>query len=185
MEKGELLELAKKNYEENIGNQFHTQAYFSCLINSDSYFEYKEILEKLISNLLAIGSPQATEMAQIAQALYCAKILNDKIKSIDGINDCIFQNPNNHYPVLAKCDIAIKYKDIELLKEGIDKLQKIVLSKGLSDRSLVKYQAFFNALNGNLVQALHLIEDVIARYPDKNKEKMRAIVHDLAKKESL
>lgn len=177
------LNYAKKNYAENIGNQFHTQAYFSCLINSDNYYAHKEILAKLINNLLDIGSLQATEMAQIAKSLYTAKILNDKPSAIDIINDCITQNPNKHYPILAKCDIAIKYKDSALLEEGINELHKVIYSKGLSERALVKYQAFLEALKGNLTQALHLIDDVTVRYPEKNKEKMRAIVYDLSKKE--
>ncbi len=64
------LSYAKNNYEENRSNQFHTQAYFNCLINSGEQHSKKTILNELISNLQVIDSEQSVEMAAIAKALY-------------------------------------------------------------------------------------------------------------------
>lgn len=100
------LSYAKKNYEENRSNQFHCQAYFNCLINSQHRVASDNIvLKDIITTLISIDSEQSNEMAKIADAMYSAKIENDAVKSITIINDCIAIYPESPYPLLAKCDI--------------------------------------------------------------------------------
>lgn len=175
------LDYAKNNYEENLGNQFHTQAYFNCLINSKNVLSHKEILLKIIKNLRAIASDQSNEMADIAEALYTAKIENNKTASIDKINDCIAKYPENHYPLMAKCDIALKYRDPITLSEAVDLLDVLIKRKHLSQRTLTKYKAFLAALNGDVTKALSLLKTDLSRYPTENKDKMVSMLHDFSK----
>ena len=174
------LDYAKRNYEENRGNQFHAQAYFNCLINSETPEEHGEQLKKLISNLRSIDSEQSNEMADIAEALYDAKVLNNKISSLDKINDCISKYPGNHYPLLAKCDIALKYYDKEVLKIGLEELEKIVSSRHFSFRTLNRYRSSLLALNGDIDEALNVIEKDLYRYPQESKDRIIARLKEYA-----
>lgn len=166
------LEYAQRNYEENRGNQFHTQAYFNCLINSENPTEHSDKLYSLIANLRTIDSDQSNEMADIAEALYYAKALTDKNTSIDKINDCVRKYPDNHYPLLALCDIALKYNDKALLEDGLKQLEKIITSRHFSVKTLNRYKASLLALNGKTDEALKLIEKDLSRYPDDSKARI-------------
>ena len=166
------LDFAKRNYEGNRGNQFHTQAYFNCMINSENPETHDTQLKELISNLRSIDSEQSNEMADIADALYLAKVKNDKFSSIDKINDCVNSYPDNYYPLLAKCDIAIKYFDKIVLKEGIDKLEIILQKKHLSKRTLNRYKATLHSLNGDFNKAIQTIEKDMYRYPQESRDRI-------------
>ncbi|HFD33230.1 MAG TPA: TIR domain-containing protein [Gammaproteobacteria bacterium] len=166
------LDYAKRNYEENLGNQFHAQAYFNCMINSETPEIYKHELRKLINSLRLIDSDQSKEMADIADALYDAKVLNNKITSLDKINDCISKYPGNHYPLLAKCDIALKYYDKNVLEEGFNQLNNIITRRHFSFRTLNRYKASLLALDGNLDEALRVIDKDLNRYPQESKERI-------------
>lgn len=172
------LEYARNNYEENRGNQFHTQAYFNCLINSESPKKHGEQLLALITNLKRIDSEQSNEMAYIAEALYHAKVLNDKHMAFDKINDCVKMYPENHYPLLALCDIALQYYDKDLLEGGIEKLESITQNRHFSNRTLNRYKASLLALNGNIDKALMVINNDLSRYPRESKERIIARIKE-------
>ena len=164
---------AKRNYEDFRGNQFHTQAYFNCLINCENPKEHKFELQKLIANFRSIGSEQSNEMADISEATFAAKIDNDRTKAIDLIGDTIYRYPDNHYPLLAYCDIALKYSDKEMLTDGINKLERLFKNKNISSRTINRYKAFSSALTGDIDGAFLLIERDIARYPQDSREKIK------------
>lgn len=167
------LEYAKKNYEENKGNQFHTQAYFNCLINSENCRQHSEILKSLINNLEQIDSEQSKEMSKIAQALYFAKVDSNSTKAFDHIEDCASSFPTSIYPLLAQCDIAVMYKNKEKLDQGIENLRYSVVSP----RTMNKYKAYSSVLGGNLTNAYSMIAKDLERLPldtqNKIKEKLK------------
>lgn len=174
------LVYAKNNYEENRGNQFHTQAYFHCLINSDHASEHRKTLLSLIKNLRAIHSDQSIEMADIAMALYEAKVNNDEARAYDLINDAVNRYPENYYPLLTLCDIAIKYENKDLLSEGISKLGKISKLKNISDRTLNKYKSFSYAFNGDLDSAIMAFKKDLGRYPPESKERLISKLREIS-----
>lgn len=176
------LTFAKQNYEENRGNQFHTQAYFNCLINSERPSEHKDQLISLMKGLRLIDSEQSNEMADIADALYYCKVENNSVKSFDSISDCIHRYPDNHYPIFAMCDIALKYSNIEQLQIGLSKLDKISSSKNLSSKTVNRYKAFLLALQGDIFGALDIIKKDISRYPQESKERIIKNIEECAKR---
>lgn len=159
------MEYAKRNFEENQGNQFHTQAYFNCLINSENPKDHEEEMQRLIKQLHQINSEQSNEMVAIAEALFTAKVNNNRIRAFDNIKDCVSAFDNSHYPLLALCDIAIKYRDEEELKQAISSLSKF----HVSSRTINRYKAFLYALEGDLDNAKKLINEDIARFPSHSK----------------
>jgi lipopolysaccharide biosynthesis regulator YciM len=167
------LDYARNNYEENRGNQFHTQAYFNCMINSEHPDNYRVQLENLLNNLRTINSDQSNEMADIADALFCAKVENEKEIAFDKINDCVEKYPDNYYPLFALCDIALKYKDIAMLENGIDKLETLRKGKYFSNRTFNRYTAFLFALKGDENAALNLLQKELARYPKESRERIK------------
>lgn len=166
------LTYAKRNYEENRSNQFHTQAYFNCLINSGERDRKQSRLRQLIQNLKDIDSEQSIEMAAIAEALFFAKVEHNRIKAFDAIDDCINIYPGNHYPLLTKCDISIKYRDIEFLSEAVNQLEGLGRRKHFSRRTLTKYKAYLLALKGEETNALKLLEKDLARFPEDSRNKV-------------
>lgn len=166
------LGYAKINYEEHRGNQFHTQAYFNCLVNSKEAQENSSILRELIENLRDINSEQSTEMADIAGALYLAKIEGNKVSAIDKIQDCVNMRPDSHYPLLTLCDLAIKYRDLELLKEGVSTLRDLKNKKHVSNRTFNRYQSYIHALEGDFQGAIRVIENDLERYPKESKDRI-------------
>ncbi|MDD2896253.1 MAG: toll/interleukin-1 receptor domain-containing protein [Aliarcobacter sp.] len=177
-EKG--LKFARKNYEENRGNQFHTQAYFNCLINSENPKENDVELKLLIQNLRTIDSEQSNEMADIANAMYIARVENNKIKSFDSISDTVNKYPENHYPLLSQCDIALKYMDLEKLEEGIKKLDNLKKDRRVSSKTLNKYKSYLLALQGYSDDAINLIANDLARYPEESKNKIITKLKELS-----
>lgn len=181
-EYSKALEYARKNYEENRGNQFHTQAYFHCLINSENVFDNKKTLQSLIDNLRSIDSEQSNEMADIAEALFEAKVNNNESRAYDLISDAVHRYPENYYPLLTLCDIAIKYENTELLSSGIEKLEKISKLKNISDRTLNKYKSFHHAFEGNLDYSIKAIEKDLARYPNESKERIISRLREISER---
>ncbi len=168
------LEYAKNNYEENRGNQFHAQAYFNCLINSENPENYADTLLALIDNLRGIDSEQSVEMADIAESLYHAKALNDRTVALDKIWDCVHRYRGNHYPLLALCDIAIRFRDESVLNQGLEELQELSRKRHVSQRTVNRYKAYMHALKGDSEGAVSIIENDLARHPRESKERVLA-----------
>lgn len=175
------LNYAKKNYEENRSNQFHCQAYFNCLINSQHRVDDdNKILTEIIHTLFTIDSEQSNEMARIASAQYSAKIENDEQKSISLINDCIAIYPESPYPLLAKCDVGLKFKSIHTLEEALLSLEKMKRRKVVSERTLTTYHAYLMALNGDEKQANQIIANEIRKYPQEPRERILKRIKEYA-----
>lgn len=178
------LGYAKNNYEGHRGNQFHTQAYFNCLVNSKEAKLHASTLKSLIENLKSIDSEQSNEMAAISEVLYLAKVDGNRVAAIDNIHDCVDSQPDSYYPLLALCDLAIKYDDLTLLNEGVSKLREVKSKKDVSSRTFNRYQAYIFALKGDVENALKTVEDDLARYPQSSKERIIKSLQECATRNS-
>lgn len=176
------LDYAKKNYEDNRGNQFHTQAYFNCLINTDKALKNRSLLMELIHNLRDIGSEQSIEMANIAEAIFEAKINDSEVTAFDKIKDCIAGYPDNHYPLLAACDIALKFNNVIEFELSLAELLRISENNHISQRSLNRYKALSAALKGDEGAALALIRTDINRYPEESRQRTTRMISEFAKR---
>ena len=176
------LDYAKRNYEDNRGNQFHTQAYFNCLINSKTSQKNRVLLRQLIDNLKAIASDQSIEMASIAEAIFEAKINESEISAFDKIKDCIATYPDNHYPLLAACDIALKFNNSDEFDCSLAELLRISANNHISQRSLNKYKALSAALKGDETSAIALISHDIQRYPEESRLRTIKMITEFSKR---
>ncbi|MCO6356825.1 TIR domain-containing protein [Pseudoalteromonas shioyasakiensis] len=176
------LDYAKKNYEDNRSNQFHTQAYFNCLINTDEAKKNSALLKELIYNLKSIGSEQSIEMSNIAEAIFEAKINDSENIAFDKIHDCIAMYPDNHYPLLAACDIALKFENLKEFESALEELMRISKNSHISQRSLNRYKALSAALKGDEGAALSLIRDDISRYPEESRQRTIRMICEFAKR---
>ncbi|WP_136487065.1 toll/interleukin-1 receptor domain-containing protein [Vibrio sp. H11] len=175
------LKYAKENYEKERGNQFHTQAYFNSLINSDDAIHHERKLKELIDNLRSINSEQSIEMADIADALFHAKIKQNKTRSLDLIKDCVARYPDNHYPLLGYCDIALIFSDKIEFKTAIEKIQNLNDSQ-LSSRTLNRYLALDAAFSGDEDGALNFVRRDLDRYPEESRIKLCEALRELARR---
>ncbi len=174
------LGYARRNYEENRDNQFHVQAYFNCLINSDDCTAHSATLQQLIEKLKDIGSSQSSEMAGIAQALFYAKVMNNRQSAIDAAEDCIASHPQSHYPILSLCDIALKYRDVDLLEKGVSLLEDFTTERHLGARLGRRQRAYLLALKGNPDEAKSILKEDLDRFPPDSKDRILARIDNYA-----
>lgn len=113
-------------------------------------------------------------MADTRETLFHAKVLHNKQVAMDKIIDCVRKYPDIHYPFVAFCEIALKFRDKESLKQGVVQLEKLCKKKGLAHRTFSRYKAFLYALEGNEGTAIQILEKDLARYPKESREKMIA-----------
>ena len=131
-------------------------------------------MKSLIGNLNKINSEQSNEMAAIADSLFQAKVNNLRVKAFDTIRDSVAAYSDSHYPLLALCDIAIKYRDKEELHNAIIALSKYQVSQ----RTVNKYQAFLLVLEDKLDEAKGLINKDISRFPANSKSRILSRLDD-------
>jgi hypothetical protein len=165
-------EYAKKNYEDNRGNQFHIQAYFNCLINSEHPTDHGTILRHLVEDLKTIASDQSNEMADIGEALVAAKVDENERRALDLIWDAVHRYPDTHYPLLSLCDIAVRFRNIRELHKGITGLEKLNKLKNISSRTLNRIRATEMALTGDAKGATELIKKDLSRYPEESRRRI-------------
>lgn len=167
------LELARNNYENNTNNQFHLQAYISCLINSENALDNQAEIEQKIKNLYDINSTQSKEMAETARALFAMKIKNDPVEAFQIIDDCIAMYPENYYPLLGKADIAILDRNKPKLEEAIKSLEESFASYQYSRRTLDKYKAYNYAIEGEYSNAIKAFEPHLRNYTEEGVKRFR------------
>lgn len=127
-----------------------------------------------------MDSTKAKEMAAIAKALYFSKIEQNELKSFNHIDDAISTYSDTYYPILAKCDIAIKFKNIRGLEEAVEALETISKRREQVIRALNKYKAYMLALKGSKDAAIQLITSEINQYPEQNQKKIIRKIEELS-----
>ncbi|MBJ8350238.1 toll/interleukin-1 receptor domain-containing protein [Streptococcus zalophi] len=113
------LELAKSNYENFKNNPYHIQAYFTCLIKSDTPNK-NDILKQLINTMKIINNKVSDEMALRLEAQYNAFIEGDYLSAIENIDRAILANPDIQYARFLKFDIVERFNKIDEMKEILD-----------------------------------------------------------------
>lgn len=170
------LGYARTNYEENKHNQFHVQAYFNCIINSD--LSNDKLLLELINELKTIGSDTSVEMGDIAEAMYMGRIKGEADLALAKLQKCSDAHKNNHYPLLALCDIAIQCGNLSVLEGGINSLEKLKAKKHLSSNTLTRYKACLLALKGQKDAAITEVGK-LKNYPSNSKENLLTKINRL------
>jgi len=176
----DALMLAERNYNNNISNQFHIQAYFNCLIYSKHAHSKKETLSKLIDEFSEIDSEQAREMGVISQSLFLAKIESKFSDALQLIKTCKIKFPKSHYPLLTWCDIGLMCNNIEEMNIAVAELERLG-KNNVSSRTLNKYKAYTLALDGNVDKAIKIISADINSFPDKSRERWIQKLHEISR----
>jgi len=176
------LTMARENYEANRGNQYPTQSYLQCLLNSEDPISHKDKIKPLIGELESIRSSQSQEMALIAKGLYEARINSNKGNAFNCINDAIALNEASPYPYLAKFDIALRFGESDVMKETLEHLEHISESRAFSKNTVSKNLAYYNASIGKLDVAEQIIKTKLDSYPDETIRKLLAKARNIAGK---
>ena len=90
--------------------------------------------------------------------------------------------PDNHYPLLAACDIALKFENLKEFESALEELMRISKNSHISQRSLNRYKALSAALKGDEGAALSLIRDDISRYPEESRQRTIRMICEFAKR---
>ncbi len=163
----EARDLARKNYEENRTNQFHIQAYFRALVLGSNPEQHLVQLKVLCAELEAVGSERARQMAMIGQALISARCVHND-RALDLINDAIAAFPRVIYPVLAKFDIGLSFRNEEAMQDALHRLEALAdEGVNLSPKTLVMCRAYLAALQGDLQTAQSKAAEVAKNFTDE------------------
>ena len=163
----EARDMARKNYEENLNNQFHIQAYFRSLVLGSNPEQHFDQLEFLCAELEAVGSERAGEMAMIGRALISARCKHD-IHAINLIDDAIATFPRTIYPALAKFDIGLSFRDETAMQDALLRLENFSNEgMSLSTRTLAIQKAYLAAVKGDLRMAQSIAKEVTKNFTDE------------------
>lgn len=163
----EARDLARRNYEGNRANQFHIQAYFSALVRGSNPEKHLVQLQTLCSELEAVGSDRAREMAMIGRALISARCDHD-CRALDQIDDAIQVFPDIIYPVLAKFDIGLTFRNEAAMQEALHRLDMLKdRGASLSSRTLMVHRAYFAAVQGDMFEARKTAVEVAKHFTDE------------------
>lgn len=181
--------LAQKNYEENRTNQFHIHAYFRSLVQGSNPEQHVDLLVTLCTELEAVGSDQARQMAMIGQALIAARCKHDS-RALDIVDDAISAFPKIVYPVLAKFDIGLSFRNMSAMQDALNHLEALA-HKGaaLSTRTLAMHRAYLAAVQGNLTEAQNLGNDAVTNFTEDARarfyERLATLASGVSQKEGM
>lgn len=168
----EARELAQKNYEENRTNQFHIHAYFRALVLGSNPEQYLAQLEELCAELEAVGSERARQMAMIGRALISARCAHD-YRSLDLIDDAIAAYPRVIYPVLAKFDIGLSFRNEAAMQDALRRLETLAdEGVSLSTKTLAVHRAYLAAVQGDLPTAQSRAAEVAKHFTDEARTRL-------------
>ncbi|MHA1305533.1 MAG: tetratricopeptide repeat protein, partial [Candidatus Heimdallarchaeaceae archaeon] len=174
------LDLAEQNYDEGKNNPYHIQAYFTCLIRSENHLENEKKIGELLKNLNKINSDKAKEMYLESNALYLAINMKDEINSFDNIDSAIEQFPYSPYPLIAKFEICERFKKIDLMKNVISKLDKLVNKKSNLYNVLLIRKATYYAYINEKSKALDQVAK-LRNCPEHIKDKVTRRIDNITK----
>lgn len=174
------LVMARENYEANRGNQYPIQSYLHCLLNTENLTQNIAEIERLISELEQIGSSQSKEMSLIAKGLLLAKQNGNKTQSYNYIDDAIALGLGAPFPYFAKFDIALKFKDVEMMSTVLGHLERLSESRTFSKNTIVKNRAYYLAATNKLEDAEKLISTGLENYPRETIEKIKAKLKNIS-----
>lgn len=162
----EARDLSRKNYEENRTNQFHIQAYFRALVLGSNPEQHLAQLELLCSELKEVGSERARQMEMIGRALVSARCAHD-YRALDLIDDAIAAFPRVIYPVLAKFDIGLSFRNEAAMQDALRRLEALVDDGvNLSTKTLAVHRAYLAAVQGDLHTAQSRAAEVAKHFTD-------------------
>ncbi|MFT0850288.1 toll/interleukin-1 receptor domain-containing protein [Achromobacter sp. F4_2707] len=175
----EARDMAQKNYEENRTNQFHIQAYFRALVMGSNPEQHFTQLEVLCAELEAVGSERARQMAMIGRALVSARCTHDH-RALNQIDDAIAAFPRAIYPMLAKFDIGMSFRDEAAMQDALRRLEALVNDgASLSTKTLGMQRAYLAAVQGDLPTAQSRAGEVTKHFTDEARtrflEKLAAV----------
>lgn len=168
-------DMARDNYLANRGNQYPIQSYLQCLLNAngDASVDRRNEIERLINELSDIGSPQSKEMCLIARALYEGKFNGRKDVAYELIEQANSVQ-GSHYPMLAKFDIALRFRDVDGMCESLEILKGMQGKKTFSKNTIVKNEAYYLAITGRSAEASAALSEGLENYPPDSMRKITA-----------
>ncbi len=158
--------LAKDNYDDYPNNQYHIQAYINTIINSNDKNKDLPLVEKLISELLSLGTEMSKEMSEIARAEFTAKCKGRYPDAKNIIADAVLAFSDSHYPVLSQAFLAARYKDEITLIRAFDKLKEVSKKKHISGSTLYQLEAAIMAIQGNGEMAIRFVKSKLSSFPE-------------------
>ena len=165
-------EQAKKNFDNDINNPYHIQAYFTCLIRSEKSEENRKILTELIDLMSKVNSDIAKEMLLRLKAQYEAFYNDNEEVALALIEQAIDEYPKLQYALLIKFDICDKFNRIEEMESIIVKLKNISNNQSYMN-NIVYYEAVILSKKGKLEEAMLHVEKNLKNYTDEAIERVK------------
>lgn len=173
-------EHAKKNFDNDINNPYHIQAYFTCLIRSERNEDNRKVLEELIELMAKVNSDIAKEMLIRLRAQFEAFYNDNEEESLALIEKGIEEYPKLRYALLTKFDICDKFNKIKDMEEIIEKLKSMNNNQNYIN-NIVYYEAICLAKKRRLDEAISHVETNLRNYTDEALERVKIKLAKYAK----
>lgn len=165
-------EQAKKNFDNDINNPYHIQAYFTCLIRSEKNDDTRKVLKDLIDLMSKVNSDTAKEMLLRLKAQFEAFYNDNEEEAIVLIEKAIDEYPKLQYALLAKFDICDKFNRIEEMEQIILKLKASNNNQSYIN-NIVYFESIVLAKKGYLDEAISYVEKNLKNYTDEAIERVK------------
>ena len=142
----DALYVAKENYENDRSNPYHIQAYFLCLVKSDTLDSNKSILQELIGNLDKTTSDFGIELKYRCRALYEAYVNRDGELAFGIIDKAVAESVLPIYALQDKFDICEKLHELDEMEKVIEEISKLNMGDSYGkERALYKEKILYAA----------------------------------------
>lgn len=139
-------DLARENYINEPENPYHIQPYLESLIfqNSLNESEVKDI-EKIMTTITNLQSQKPFVAYYEMQSMYALHIENDKEKALNMLEQGLEKFPKSSYIHKALFDLHCHNKNIDGMKESLDKLREFANNNRLAQIMFKMREALFYA----------------------------------------
>ena len=157
----DALFVAKENYENDRSNPYHIQAYFLCLIKSDTLDSNKSILQELIENLEKATSDFGVELKYRCRALYEAYVNRDSEMAFGIIDKAVEESALPIYALQDKFDICEKLHELDEMKKVIEEISNLNMRDSYGkERALYKEKILYAAYRKDEIEIQKLKNEV-------------------------
>ncbi|MBZ9806915.1 toll/interleukin-1 receptor domain-containing protein [Mesorhizobium sp. ESP-6-2] len=169
----EAYDLAKESYTDYPGNAITVQAYFEVLLNmphdEGNVLEIKAALE----TIKKVKGEKAEEVRLCMEARYDFHILHSVQTAVSKADTAIGRFPRSPYPVLAKLEIGVSKRDIQVINSALESLRNFDQSDQQVRVPVKKAEIFVLALTGQKDVALSKVDSELRFMHPSAKERLR------------
>jgi hypothetical protein len=168
------LELARQSYSEYHWNAITIQAYFEVLLNLPRDESNKVELASTLQTIRKLSGPKADEVRLGMEAKYQYHVEKNSDEALRKVEEAIERFSRSPYPLLAKLEIALAMKNVDMVSMTIKRLEDGKYSDQHVEVRVKRGRILLNAYQGKKDVALSQVDSELGFIHPTARERLRA-----------